>query len=257
MLARLLERDRAIVLGGVVGLAALAWLDLWRRAGQMGMGTGMEPAMPRQMPWSPADLGTAAAMWGVMMVAMMLPSVAPVLLLYSTAQRKRCGEAQAARLVGCFAAGYLLVWLAWSALAAGLQGALQMLALLSPHLATTSARWCAAFLLLAGLYQLTPWKNACLVQCQSPLGFFFTHWRDGAWGATRMGMHHGAYCLGCCWALMGLLFVGGVMNLAWVAALAGFILLEKAAARGPWPSRLTGAAMMAWGLVLLVKGPGH
>ena len=257
MLARVLERDRAIVLGGVVGLAALAWLDLWRRAGQMGMGTGMEAAMPRQMPWSPADLGTAMAMWGVMMVAMMLPSAAPVLLLYSTAQRKRQGETEGARLVGCFAAGYLLVWLAWSALAAGLQWALQMLALLSPHLATTSTFLGAAFLLLAGGYQFTPWKNACLVQCQSPLGFFFTHWRDGAWGAIRMGMHHGAYCLGCCWALMGLLFVGGVMNLAWVAALAGFILLEKAVARGPWPSRIAGAAMMGWGFGLLVKGLGQ
>ena len=254
MLARVLERDRAIVLGGVAGLAALAWLDLWRRAGGMDMRAGMEAVMPRQMPWSPADLGTAVVMWGVMMIAMMLPSAAPVLLLYSTAQRKRQGETEGARLVGCFVAGYLVVWLAWSALAAGLQWALQMLTLLSSHLTTTSALLGAAFLLLAGGYQLTPWKNACLVHCQSPLGFFFTSWRDGAWGALRMGMHHGAYCLGCCWALMGLLFVGGVMNLAWVAALAGFILVEKTVARGPWFSRVAGAAAIGWALFLLHRG---
>lgn len=250
MPARLLERDRLIVLGGVVGLAGLAWLDLWRRAA----GIDMDAAMPRQMPWGAADLGAAALMWSVMMVAMMLPSAAPVLLLFSSVQRKRREQGQAATSTSLFTAGYLVIWVAWSGLAAALQGTLQWLFLLSPQLETTSWVLGAGVLLLAGGYQLTPLKNACLVQCQSPLGFFLTRWREGRWGALGMGLRHGAYCLGCCWALMGLLFVGGVMNLLWVAALAGFILFEKAVARGAWFSRVAGLALAAWGLFVLYAG---
>jgi predicted metal-binding membrane protein len=246
VLARILDHDRTIVLGGVGGLTALAWLDLWRRAGEM----AMDAAMPRLMPWTLADLGAAALMWGVMMIAMMLPSAAPMLLLFSTVQRKR-REQGAATPTGLFGVGYLTVWLAWSVVAAGLQWALQSLLFLSPGLAGASPILGASYFLLAGAYQLTPWKDACLIQCQSPFGFLLTRWREGAWGAFRMGLHHGAYCLGCCWALMGLLFAGGVMNLLWVAALAGFILLEKAVARGPWPSRLAGVVLIGWGLYLL------
>lgn len=247
MLAWLLARDRMIVLVGLVSLTALAWLELWRRAG----GMGMDAALPQHTPWSLTDLGAAALMWGVMMIAMMFPSAAPMLLLFSRAQRRQRRQAEAARLTGLFAAGYLVIWLAWSLLAAGLQRVLQALFLLSPHLATTSVLLGAAFLLLAGLYQFTPWKAACLVQCQSPLGFLLTRWRDGTLGAVRMGLHHGAYCVGCCWALMGLLFVGGVMNILWVAALAGFILLEKAVAQGPWLSRMAGLTLVGWGLYVL------
>lgn len=250
MLERLLERDRVIVLAGLVGLTALAWLEVWRRAGRM----GMDVAMPWQMPWSVADLGAAALMWGVMMTAMMLPSAAPTLLLFASVRRRRHAQREAATPTGLFAAGYLLIWLAWSLLAAGLQGALQALLLLSPHLATTSAFLGAAFLLLAGLYQFTPWKDACLVQCQSPLSFLLTRWREGHRGAVCMGLSHGAYCVGCCWALMGLLFVGGVMNLLWVAALAVFVLLEKAVARGPWLSRAAGLGLIGWAVYLLRSG---
>jgi len=245
------DRERVIVLGGVIALTALAWLDLWRSTG----GMGMDAIMPRSMPWDLADLGAAALMWGIMMVAMMLPSVTPMLLLFSNVQRKRREQGEAATPISLFAAGYLLVWLTWSGLAAGLQWGLQGFFLLTPHLTTTtSALLGAAFLLLAGGYQLTPWKDVCLVQCQSPFGFLMTRWREGASGAFRMGLEHGTYCLGCCWALMGLLFVGGVMNLLWVAALAGFILLEKAVARGPWLSRLAGLALIGWAVYLLQSG---
>ncbi len=250
MRGRFLERDRAIVFGGVVGLTALAWLELWRRAG----GMGMDAAMPRSMPWSLTDLGAAAVMWGVMMTAMMLPTAVPILLLFASVQRRRRAQGERATPAGFFAAGYLLIWLPWSGLAAVLQWALQALLLFSPHLATTSTLLGAAFLLLAGLYQFTPWKDACLVQCQSPLGFLLTRWREGAWGALSMGLRHGAYCVGCCWALMGLLFVGGVMNLLWVAALAGFVLLEKAVARGPWLSRVAGLGLIIGALYLLHSG---
>lgn len=247
MPSRLLGRDRVIVLGGVIALTALAWLDLWRRASTM----SMHAVMPRLMPWRLTDLATAILMWGVMMVAMMLPSAAPMLLLFASVQRRRLEMGQAATPTGLFATGYLLIWLAWSLIGAGLQGALQARLHLSPHLATTSTFLGAAFLLLAGLYQLTPWKYACLVHCQSPIGFVLTHWREGPRGALCMGLHHGVYCLGCCWALMGLLFVGGVMNLLWVAALAAFILLEKAVARGPWLSRVAGVALIGGGVYLL------
>ncbi len=250
MIERLLKPDRVIVLGGVFGLTALAWLDLWRRAGRMDMAAGV----PRLIPWSIPDLGAAALMWGVMMIAMMLPSAAPMLLLFSSVQRKRRERGESATPASLFAAGYLLIWLGWSGLAAGLQWALQALLLLPPHLTTTSGLLGAAFLLVAGCYQLTPWKNACLVLCQSPMGFLLNGWREGRWGALRMGLHHGVYCLGCCWALMGLLFVGGVMNLLWVAALAVFILLEKAVARGPWLSRVAGLALILWGLYLFRAG---
>jgi len=250
MLERLLVRDRVIVLGGIVGLTALAWLDLLRRAGGMVMDAGLPPYTA----WSVADLGAAAVMWGVMMIAMMLPSAAPMLLLFSSAQRKRRAQGAAVVPTGLFAAGYLLIWLAWSGLAAALQWALQGLLLLSPHLMTTSTLLGAGFVLMAGLYQFTPWKDACLVQCQSPLAFLLTKWREGPRGALRMGLHHGAYCVGCCWALMALLFVGGVMDLLWVAGLAVFVLLEKAVARGPWISRVSGVALILWTLYLLRSG---
>lgn len=256
MPSRSLDRDSLIVLGGVIGLAALAWLDLWRRAGDTAMGAAMAATMPRSLPWTLTDLGATALMWSVMMVAMMLPSALPMLLLYSGAEGRRRDEGGATASTSLFAAGYLLVWAAWSLVAATLQGALQalLLLLLSPGLATTSAVLGASFLLLAGGYQLTPRKDACLAHCQSPLGFLLAHWREGSWGALRMGLHHGAYCFGCCWALMGFLFVGGVMNLLWVATLAGFVLLEKVVARGPWLSRASGLLLIAWGVYVLFRG---
>ncbi len=242
MLEQALARERFWVLGGVAGLTGLAWVYLWQCAGEMEM--HMDMPMPMSAPWTFAELGAAALMWGIMMVAMMLPSAAPVLLLFARVQRQRRQQAQTAIPTGFFAGGYLLVWLAWSLLAAGLQWVLQGLLLLSPHLTFTSTLLGAGFLLLAGLYQLTPWKRTCLTHCQSPLGFLMTRWREGPAGAFSMGVRHGAYCAGCCWALMGLLFVGGVMNLLWVAALAVFVLLEKAVARGLWVARASGAALV-------------
>jgi predicted metal-binding membrane protein len=248
VLAQILRRDRLIVLAGVAGLGGLAWLELWRHHGAM----AMDAATPRPAPWALPDLGAAAIMWAVMMIAMMVPSAAPVLLIYDRVERDQRAEAKTAAPTGFFALGYLIVWIVWSLAAAALQWALQALVLLSPRLASTTPILSAAFLLVAGTYQLTPWKDACLAHCQSPLGFLLTRWRAGPWGALRMGLHHGAYCVGCCWALMGLLFVGGVMNLIWVAVLAGFVLLEKAVARGPWLSRVSGIGLVMWGAYLLL-----
>ncbi len=244
MLRRVLGHERVVLVAGVIAVSALAWLDLWRRAHGV-----MDMAMPDMEPWSAASLVAIAVMWLVMMVAMMLPSATPMLVLFAGTQG---GQSTAA--VIAFAAGYLAVWAAFSVAATLVQAALQHAMLVSSSLATTSTRLGAALLALAGVYQLTPLKHACLTRCRSPLGFILSRWRDGAGGALAMGARHGAYCLGCCWALMALLFVGGVMNLAWVAVLAVFVLLEKAAARGVWLSYVAGVVLIAWAGWLATRG---
>jgi len=250
-----LKRDRLLVSLGLVGLVALAWLDLLRRAGALSPGSlGHEMAMPRTAPWGTADGAATAIMWAVMMAAMMLPSAAPVLLLFSTVNRKRGAQGPPAVPTAMFLLGYLLVWGGFSLLATAAQWGLHALMLLSPGLAIASPLLGGLILGAAGAYQFTPLKKACLVHCQSPLDFLLTRWREGAGGALRMGLRHGAYCLGCCWVLMALLFVGGVMNLTWIALIAGFVLLEKVVARGMLVSRLAGSLLLVWGVTLAWRG---
>jgi len=232
------------VIGGVGAVAAVAWWELLRDgdvACAASMGT----------PWSGAALWAAIVMWTVMMVAMMLPSAAPMIVTYARIQRHRSRDGQAATLVALFAGGYLIAWTAWSVLAALLQWTFQSLLVMSGEMALHSALLAAAFLVTAGIYQLTALKRMCLVHCQSPIGFFMTRWREGGAGALAMGARHGGYCVGCCWALMGLLFVVGVMNLVWVAALTAYVLLEKIVPERlvPWlgASRLVGVGLIGWG----------
>ena len=251
--SRLLEPTQLVVLGGIAALIGLTWLDLWRRAGEMAVHEAMGMAMPSPAAWDLRDLGTTAVMWAVMMVAMMLPSATPLLVLFARSQRPRVGPAEGSVRTGLLAAGYLVVWLGWSGLAAALQWVLHASLLLSPRAALTSALAGGALLVLTGVYQISPWKYACLTRCQSPLGFMLTHWRGGRRGALRMGSAHGAYCVGCCWALMVLLFVGGVMNLNWIAALSVLVLLEKVVP-GRWVSYASGGALVAWGLYVLHAG---
>jgi predicted metal-binding membrane protein len=251
---RFLAPAQLVVLGSVAAIVGITWFDLWRRASEMHMHMAMGMAMPRPAPWDLADLGATTAMWGVMMIAMMLPSATPMLLLFARSQRPRLGSAEGSFRTGLLATGYLVVWLGWSVLAACLQWALNASLLLSPGAGITSALAGGTLLVLAGVYQLSSWKHACLVRCQSPLGFLLGRWQDGRWGAFRMGLAHGASCVGCCWALMALLFVGGVMNLTWIAALAVFVLLEKALVRGRWLSYLSGGALVVWGLYVLRAG---
>lgn len=252
--SRRLEPIQLVVVGGIAALVGLTWLDLWRRASQMHRHMAMGMAMPSQTTWDLADLGATAVMWGVMMIAMMLPSATPLLVLFARSQRPRLGAAEGSWRTGLLAGGYLVVWLGWSGLAAVLQWALHASLLLSPGAAITSALAGGTLLIVAGAYQMSPWKRACLVQCQSPLGFLLARWRDGRGGAFRMGLAHGVYCVGCCWALMALLFVGGVMNLVWIATLATFVLLEKAVVRGRWFAYASGGALVAWGLYVLRAG---
>jgi len=206
--------------------------------------------MAMEMPWNAADVFFAFAMWAVMMVGMMLPSAAPVMLLFAGMHRGHGGQ-RAPRVMFTFIAGYLLVWTAFSVGAALAQWALHQGAMLSTAMTSSSTRLSGAILIAAGTYQLTPFKATCLTHCRSPLGFLMSRWREGAAGALRMGIEHGTYCLGCCWALMCVLFVVGVMNLAWVAAMTIFVLVEKIGPAGAFVARVAGVAMIACGALVL------
>jgi predicted metal-binding membrane protein len=221
--------------------AALQWLPAISPGDMAGM--GMAPAG-----WSTAELLLAVSMWWVMMVAMMLPAAAPVILLYA-----RAGAAQGAApsTPGWFLAGYLAVWGLFSLAAAALQDGLQRFGVLAPMTMEASARWLAAAILVAaGLYQLSPLKEACLARCRNPAAFLSRHYRPGRVGAVRMGAIHGAFCLGCCWLLMALLFVGGVMNLAWIALLTLLVAGEKLLPGGRLLGLAAGLGFIVWGALI-------
>ena len=202
--------------------------------------------------WSAGYFALMLAMWVVMMAAMMLPSATPMILLHATLARRRHPRQFAALAAnGLFVLGYVAVWSGFAAAAALVQWALAEVALLSPMMHASSAALAGALLVGAGVYQFTPLKQSCLRHCRSPLDFVMSHWRGGARGSFAMGARHGAYCLGCCWMLMLLLFVGGVMNLVWIAGLAAFVLVEKLAPNGHWATRLAGLALVLWGALVL------
>jgi predicted metal-binding membrane protein len=246
-LEALLRRDRALVLSAVLGVTALCWAHLFAAARAMVMDGEAAMAMARIAPWSARDLALLLLMWVVMMVGMMLPSATPMLLLYAQVARKAASEGRPLAPTGLFALGYATAWALFCVAATAAQWGLDRLALLSPAMVATSPALGAAILMGAGLYQLTPWKEACLRHCRAPALFLASRWRRGASGALRMGFEHGGFCLGCCWALMALLFVGGVMNLLWIGAITLFVLLEKLAPRGATGPRLGGFALLALG----------
>ncbi|UUZ73333.1 DUF2182 domain-containing protein [Polaromonas sp. P1(28)-8] len=238
-LEAVLRRDRLVVVTALTAVIALSWAYLLVGAG-MGMSewgmAGM--AMMTRAVWTPGYAVLMFFMWWVMMVAMMLPGVAPMILLFATVNRKQRDTGHPYVATSIFAFGYLAAWVGFSLVAVILQWGFELTGILSPMLVATNATnatnaTLGGFLLLAaGVYQLTPIKHACLRHCRSPLGFLSTHWRQGARGALRMGLLHGAFCVGCCWVLMGLMFFGGVMNLYWIAGLALFVLCEKTVPAG-------------------------
>lgn len=240
MLRSILKSDRVAVAVCLFAAVALAWSWLWHAA-------AMETAMPMQ-----PHLVLLFAMWWIMMVAMMLPSAGPMILLFASVSQH--GKAQGRPYVpaAAFAATYLALWGAFSLGAASLQWWIE--SRIEPVMADglSSRRAAAALLVAAGAYQLTPLKDACLRTCRSPLQFILTRWRPGWRGALAMGIEHGAYCVGCCWLLMGLLFVGGVMNLWWVVGIAVYVLLEKALPGGPWLGRALGVLLVAAGALVWI-----
>ncbi len=253
-----LRRDRVVVVAAIVIIAAIAWAytvylaEFGMGTGDMQMGMGM--AMADLRSWSGADFALMYVMWLVMMVAMMAPSAAPMLLMFAAVNRKRRERAAPYVPTMVFMAGYVIVWGAFSLAATMGNFGLHQASLLSSMMgASTSGYLGGALLLVAGVFQWSPLKYACLKQCRTPMGFMMTSWRDGQGGALRMGLEHGAYCLGCCWAVMLLLFVLGIMNLVWIAALAAFVLAEKVAPKGEWVSRATGVLMVCWGVWAIVN----
>jgi predicted metal-binding membrane protein len=233
---RLLERSGAISLAALGAMTALAWAYLLTGAG---MGAGAP------------GFAILIVMWAAMMVAMMSPSAAPTVLLYARAQR--LAEPDVQPPTAAFVGGYLLCWLAFAVLAAGLQIALGRAAALSGmNMALHGRAARSAVMIAAGVYQLSPFKDVCLGRCRSPAQFLSRHYRPGAAGALRLGLLHGAYCVGCCWLLMALLFVGGVMNLLWIAGLTLLVAGEKLLPRGPMIARVTGIALIGWGLARLL-----
>ncbi|WP_245284186.1 DUF2182 domain-containing protein [Bradyrhizobium sp. WSM2254] len=251
-LEHLLKRDRLIVVVGTAAVVALAWAYL---ASGAGMDTEMMADMPDMapMPWTPLYTVLLFAMWWVMMIAMMVPSAAPTVLLYATVKRRQETTSGAAMEVWIFLAGYLLAWAGFSLVAVLAQWALERTWLLSMAMASTSAILGGILLLAAGLYQFTPLKGACLRYCQSPLLFLSRYWQVGRSGAFRMGLRHGSYCVGCCWFLMALLFVSGVMNLLWIIAIALYVACEKLLPFGRSLSYAAGVTLILFGTIVLAR----
>ncbi len=256
----LLRRDRAIALAALAALTLLAWAITVRTArtmssmGHMTSGMGQAIAMPGSAGWEPGDLLGLFTMWAVMMVAMMVPSVAPIVILVLGVLRRRHASGLPFGPTAAFLGGYVLVWAGFSLLATLAQWGLHSVALLSADAMRATPAVGGLLLLAAGIFQWTPLKAACLSHCRSPFHFFSTEWREGVRGALVMGLRHGSWCLGCCWLLMSLLFVAGVMNLAWVAALAILVLLEKVAPAGPALGRVFGVGLGVWGVWLMAGG---
>ncbi len=261
----ILRRERLIV-GGCLAIMVLAawWYLFHTRAGMPGMNMpGMNMHMPgMDMPgmamegtreWGATDVFLLFVMWAVMMVAMMVPSAAPMVLAFLSVNRRRQAAGGPFVPVGIFVAGYLAVWTAYSAVATLAQWGLHQAALLSPAMTATSPFLSGGLLIAAGIFQWTPLKSGCLKGCRSPLSFLMTEWRDGKTGAFIMGLRHGSYCVGCCWILMALLFVAGVMNLLWVAVIALFVTAEKTLPRGELLGHITGVALVAAGVGLMAR----
>ena len=248
-----LRRDRMLVGTALAAAIGLCWAWIVPMARDMyGPMTGASAWMMTGN-WDMTHLVLLFAMWEVMMAGMMLPSAAPALFLYGGVIR-RSGEAERANAhVYAFAGGYLLVWTGYSLLATVLQRLLAHWLLLTPMMDARDAGFGGSLLVVAGIYQFTPFKRACLASCRNPVEFIVHHWRPGVWGGFYLGAAHGLYCLGCCWALMMLLFVGGVMNLWWIGALTVFVLLEKAAPFGEKGGRYSGFAIGCAGAWMLAR----
>jgi predicted metal-binding membrane protein len=270
----ILRRDRIVVTTALAIVTLLAWAYVLHLGAQMGISSapatsdasgemsGMDMSgmdmgaatAPGFRAWAAADFAFIFTMWAVMMVGMMTPSVAPMVLLYALVGRKARMGGKPFAPTGWFFAGYVLVWVVFSTVATICQWLLASMAMLNPMMAAASSTVGGLVLIFAGLYQWTPLKEACLRQCQVPVAFLSSHggFRSDPLGALRLGIDHGIYCLGCCWALMALLFVGGIMNIAWIGGIAMLVLLEKTVPAGRLVPRLSGIMLAAAGIWLLV-----
>lgn len=256
---RVLRKGTAILFVSLIGLTIISWLYIYLLAAEMAagdmhlMGMGTMDVIVNKIPWNLNTFLLMILMWWVMMVGMMIPSATPMILLFARVQRKNLPHEDPVLRIILFTSSYLFLWLLFSIVATWAQWFLSERALLSPMMKSTSSLLGAIIFAVAGLYQLTPFKQACLKHCQSPLQFLSAYWRNGNMGAVQMGIFHGAYCVGCCWCLMMLLFVGGIMNLLWIAAIAIFVLLEKILPHVGLYTRISGLGMLFLSLLFALR----
>jgi predicted metal-binding membrane protein len=265
-LVAVLRRDRAIVGACLFALVIAAWAYLLWLAGDMAMegmdmtGFRMIPAgsglmMPATAPWHSIEFVFVFLMWAFMMIGMMTPSVAPLILIYAGVGRQAAAQQKPFAASAWLAGGYLLAWISFSMVATVAQWSIEREGWLTPAMASASNTFGGLTLIAAGLYQWTPLKNACLRQCQAPLQFIQRHggFRGDAIGSLALGIRHGIYCVACCWVLMALLFVGGVMNVLWIAAIMIFVLIEKVVPVGGLISRISGLGFLAAGILMIAS----
>jgi predicted metal-binding membrane protein len=267
-LETVLRRDRLIVAGALGAIVALAWAYVLWLAVDMDMGgmdmsgfrmipAGIGIMLPANEPWRAMEFAYVLLMWAVMMVGMMAPSAAPMILMYARVGRQGRIAGKPLAATGWFAVGYFLAWIGFSLAATLVQWVLEREALLDPRMASASNTLGAIVLIAAGVYQWTPLKDVCLAQCRTPFGFLMRHggFRGDVPGCLGLGLRHGAYCVGCCWVLMALLFAVGVMNVLWIALLALLVLLEKLTPWGRWVARAAGVACVAAGVWMVSSAP--
>lgn len=255
-LESVLRRDRTLIIGAVAGISVLAWWYMAVEARAMALTGvcqcfGLKMSGPDLRQWGGVELAGLTLMWTEMMIAMMLPSALPMLLTFAAVNRRRKEREEAFVPTAFFLGGYLAVWAGFSLVVGILQWELHRLALITSMMEMSNQTLGGVVLIGTGLFQWTRWKNACLQHCRSPLSFLMTDWREGRKGAWTMGLRHGWYCTGCCWLLMLVLFVVGVMNLVWIAVISVLVLLEKVLKHGLIVSRVSGVVLIAWGLAIL------
>ncbi len=249
--SNLSQQDKIIVITGLLTVAALGWIYMFYMAWAMENMHLVDIWMPPrggERTWTAWDFILLFLMWLTMMLAMMTPTAAPMVMMFTTVNKQKKVRQQPYVSTFIFLAGYLVAWAIFSIVASAIQWPLHENGLLNPMMNSRSYLMSGGILILAGLYQWTPMKNVCLEHCRTPLGFLMTAWKDGNFGAFKMGLHHGLFCVGCCWALMAILFAVGVMNMLWVTLITIFVLVEKIAPISPSLARmLTGFALIAWG----------
>ena len=254
-LKSLLKRDRLVIISGLLFITLLSWLYiiyLYQQMVYMDM-NALFFAMPMTPEWTAIDFILLFLMWLVMMIAMMTPSVAPLILIFAKVNRQRRQQDHPFVNVVYLITGYFLVWAAFSLGATSLQWLLQQISLLNPEMKTTSKILGSMILIVTGIFQFTPLKQTCLKYCRTPLGFVLQHWKEGKSGALKMGLENGVHCVGCCWLLMVVLFVAGIMNLLWVGLITLFVLVEKISAGIKWIPYVAGLLLIVFGVLFLIR----
>lgn len=244
--------ERSLAFSGLVVVIVLSWAYMLHMGWGMG-GTERETTLACVSPWGTGDLVHYFFMWTIMMAAMMFPAAAPMILMFVAVNEQRREDRSPLIPTGIFVLGYFLIWTVYSGLASLIQWGLHVSALLSHDLTITRPGWGGLLLIAAGVFQWTPFREACMSKCRSPVGFLMAEWRQGRLGALIMGIRHGLNCVGCCWLLMLLSFVLGVMNLVWMAGLTLFMIVEKAYPESRWVSRSAGVVLVFWGAAIFLR----